>query len=144
MKTWHIKIMSDRIRIPASLNDEDVFLSWGPIKLSMRQLATATAGVFLWIGVAKYMIMPLLSFTLLPALLATSWILAIFMALAFVKIRQRPIDQWIGEKINFLFSPQTFVLQEQKEDRRTELESDLYRDEDLDSMLETLPRTRSF
>jgi hypothetical protein len=131
------------VRIPASLNEEDVFLSYGPIKLSMRQLCVATGGLFVWFGVAKYFLMPLTHLTMFPALLGTVWVAAIFFALAFVKVQQRPIDQWIGDKLNFQFGTRTYVLRESGASRNS-LEADMYSDDALDAMLESVERTKAY
>lgn len=133
----------NRIRIPAGLNDEDVFLSWGPIKLSMRQLVTATGGGFLWFGSAKYFVMPIIGLTLFPAMLMTVWVMVMFLILAFIKVNKRPIDVWIGEKISFVFSPRTYILRDNA-NGNTQVDSDMYSDDDLDSMMTHVDRSRAY
>lgn len=124
-----------RVKIPASLNDEDVFLSWGPVRMSMRQVVTILAGLFGWIGIAKYFVMPLLGFSLIFSMVACAWLPILAIAFAFVKVRQRPLENWLGDKISFHWSARTFILSNANVENQTIQDSDLYSDRDIQALL---------
>jgi len=132
----------ERIRIPADLNEEDVFFSWGPIKMSMRQVVTSMGGIFLWVGVAKYFFAPLFGFSTFFAMFACGWIPVIGMALAFIKIRSRPIDVWVGQKLSFVFRPRTYILREPNSGHHTSVDTHGFSDDDIDVMLDYMERPK--
>lgn len=123
-----------RVRIPSDLNEEDVFFSAGPVKLSIRQLTVLAASAAVWYCVAKVFLVGLLGITTLFALIACSWILIIGVALAFAKIGHRPLDVWIGDKISFVMSARTYTMRE--EDAYGDLDANLEEDHDIQALLE--------
>jgi len=126
--------MSNRVRIPSDLNEEDVFFSAGPIKLSIRQLTVVGLTMVVWYCAAKYALAGLLGLNMIFAMIACSWILAAGLAVAFVKIASRPIDMWIGDKISFIMGARTFVMRE--DNIYGNLEADLDDDQDMQALLE--------
>lgn len=73
---------------------------------------------------------------------ATAWIPALGVVFTFVTIRGRPIDVWLGDKISFIMTPRTFVLKEQREGWKAQLEADPYTDADVEVMLNQLERAQ--
>lgn len=130
----------DRVRIPTDLNDQDVFFAWGPIKLTLQQLILLFAGMLMWYGAADYMLRPIFGLNLMFGLLACLWILLIAIALAFMKVRGRPLDVWCAEKLSFIFGPRTFVLRDPN--ATGGLEADLHEDADTDALIENFRRDR--
>jgi len=126
--------MSERVRIPADLNEEDVFFSMGPIKMSIRQLLLVFGALIIWYLVANYILTAIVGITLIFSLIATIWIPAIGGCLAFVKVSGRPIDIWIAEKLAFTFSARTYVMRDQSSG--SGIEADLEHDADMQALLD--------
>ncbi len=127
-----------RVRVPADLNTDDVFLSLGLVKLSLVQLVTVAFGLLLWVGVAKYMMpsVPLLHLNGLGAYIASAWIPLTAIALVTVKVKGRPLDWWVGQKFSFYFGARTYILREQRYNRGLGQGADLYRDYDAEALLD--------
>ena len=125
----------ENVRIPTDLTGEDVFFSWGPIHLSLRQVILLVGGVAIWYGSAAYFLQPLFGLNLIFALFANSWILALAFSLAFVKVRGKTVDVWVAEKLTFAFSPRIYEMRDPYSTRQG-LNADLYRDDDIDALLE--------
>lgn len=123
-----------RVRIPSDLNEEDVFFSAGPVKLSIRQLTVIGASAALWYCVAQVVLVGMIGLTTIFALIACSWILLLGLAIAFLKIGHRPLDVWIGDKISFIMSARTYTMRE--EDTYGDLHADLEEDKDIQALLE--------
>ena len=99
-------------RIPASLNEESVFISISELKLSMRQLMLILFGGVLWFGIATF-ISNLFHINQFFALLAFSWILLGSFAFAFIRVDGKKLDEYLGEKLAYEFGPKTYVLKEE-------------------------------
>lgn len=125
----------ERVRIPTDLNEEDHIFSWGPVKLSLRQLLILAFGVLLWYGAADMMLRPIFGLNLAFGMLACSWIMVISLILTFASVRGRPVDVWFAEKIAFHFGARTFVLKDPNH-RGTGVQADLERDEDMEALLD--------
>lgn len=93
-------------RIPASLNEEDIFT----LHMSIRQLVTVIVGFFVWFVVSTFT-SSLLGINSLLTMLFFSWIFMAGIALAMVKIDGRKLDEYLGEKLKFELSPKTYILQ---------------------------------
>jgi hypothetical protein len=130
----------ERVRIPTDLTDEDTFFAAGPVKLSLRQLMLLFGGLLIWYGVAAYFLQPLLGLNVIFGMIACSWIMGIFMALAFMKVRGRPVDVWVAEKLTFVFGARTFVLRDPNASGG--INADLERDEDVEALLQHQRRAR--
>lgn len=124
----------ERVRIPADLNEEDVFFSLGPIKLSIRQLTILGLTLVIWYLVSAKLVAGLLGINTAFAMIACSWILIGGLSLCFVKIGHRPIDVWVGDKISFIMGARTFVMREDGDGR--DLQASLEEDQDMNALLE--------
>jgi hypothetical protein len=124
----------DRVRIPADLNEEDVFFSLGPVKLSIRQLLLLMGSVLVWYLVGRYMISNVFGITLIFAMLVTVWIPGVGFAFAFVKVAGRPLDVWIAEKLSFTFGARTYVMKDPAAGNG--VDADLDQDDDMQSLLD--------
>jgi len=129
----YAKEMSDRVRIPADLNEEDVFFSLGPLKMSIRQLLLVFGSAMIWYLSARYFL-GWIGLTLPFAMLATIWIPLIGFAFAFAKMAGRPLDVWIAEKLAFVFGARTYVMRDPKSGQG--IEADLERDQDMDALMD--------
>jgi len=125
----------ENVRIPTDLTGEDTFFSWGPINLSLRQLILIAVGILMWYGSAAYFLQPIFGLNLVFGLFATSWILGVSLALAFVKVRGKSVDVWVAEKLSFAFSPRIFEMRDPHA-TRDGLNADLDRDDDIEAMLD--------
>ena len=134
----------ERVVIPSALNEEDPFLPLGPIDFNIRQVVTMVISLFMWIGISSVMVQPLLGLTTGFSLLATAWLPTLGAIFAFVRVKGRPIDHWIGQKISFHFSARTFILKEPQTRGFGGMsnETDLYTDQDVDDMIGFLDRPR--
>ena len=124
----------ERVRIPADLNEEDVFFSMGPVKLSIRQLTILAVTIILWYVVSAKLVAGIIGINTVFAMIACSWILIAGLALCFVKIGHRPIDVWIGDKISFIMGARTFVMRE--DGHGGDLQANLEQDQDMNALLE--------
>jgi hypothetical protein len=124
----------ERVRIPADLNEEDVFFSMGPVKLSIRQLTIIGLTLVIWYVVAAKLVAGLIGINTIFAMIACSWILIVGLALCFAKIGHRPIDVWIGDKISFIMGARTFVMRE--DNHGGDLQANLSEDQDMNALLE--------
>lgn len=124
----------ERVRIPASLNEPDIFLSIGPLKMSMRQLVTTFGCIFMWVGLSSYML-PSIGLGGFLAYAGTFWLPLAGVAFSFVKIRGRPLDMWLGLKFSFIFGPRTFILRRPRSDRAMSQSNLEITDDDLDAMI---------
>lgn len=128
------------MRIPSDLNEEDVFFSLGPIKMSLRQLILIFATVIVWYLAGKY-ILGIFGINLLFGMIATLWIPAVGLSFAFVTVAGRPLDIWIAEKLAFTFGARTYIMRDSKTSRGSE--ANLERDEDMEALLDYRIRDRS-
>lgn len=126
----------DRVRIPAALNDEDVFFSFGPVKMSLRQLSTVGFCFILWYGLGNQ-ILPGMGLSGLFAFIATIWLPILGIAISFVKIKGRPLDMWIGFKFTFMFGPRTYLLRKPNKDGSPLRKPGDMSDDDLQAMIDT-------
>lgn len=126
--------MSERVRIPSDLNEEDVFFSLGPIKMSIRQLLLVIGGFVIWYMVANYFLTGLIGINIFFAMVATLWIPLIGLSLAFVKVAGRPLDVWIAEKLAFTFGPRTYIMKDPKSG--SGVEANLDSDDDIQALLD--------
>lgn len=132
--------MSERVRIPSDLNEEDVFFSFGPIKMSIRQLLLIFGGVILWYLAGKY-ILGAIGIGLAFGMIASVWIPLVAFAFAFVQVAGRPLDVWIAEKLAFTFGARTYVMR--APDAKSGIDANLDRDEDMEALLDYRVRERS-
>lgn len=132
--------MAERVRIPSDLNEEDVFFSLGPIKMSIRQLLILFGGAIVWYIVSEYFL-GALGINMLFALIATVWIPLGALAFAFMKIAGRPLDVWIAEKLAFTFGARTYVMKDPEAGRG--IEARLDKDEDMEALLDYRIRDRN-
>lgn len=99
-------------RIPASLNEESVFISASEIKLSPRQLVILLLAGGGWFVVSAFF-SSLLHINQFFMMFFFSWILIGGLAMAFMKVDGKKLDEWLGEKWSFEFSPKTYVLKDE-------------------------------
>ena len=133
--------MSNRVRIPADLNEEDVFFSFGPIKMSIRQLLLVACGFIIWFMIGKYLLASALGMSVFFAMLATFWIPLIGLSFAFVKVAGRPLDVWIAEKLAFTFGARTYVMKDPKAGQG--IDANLDKDADIEALLDYRVRDRT-
>lgn len=132
--------MTERVRIPSDLNEEDVFFSLGPIKLSIRQLLLVIGSILIWYMVSQYLITGVFGLTMIFSLMTTCWIPLSGATLAFVRVAGRPIDIWIAEKLAYTFGPRTYLMRDVKAGRG--VQADLDRDSDIEALLDYRLRDR--
>ena len=105
-------------RIPASLNEEDIFT----LHMSIRQLVTVLIGFFVWFVVSTFT-SGVLGVNSLWTMLFFSWIFMSGIALALVKIDGKKLDEYLGEKLKFEFGPKTYILKEEEKEDEVVIES---------------------
>ena len=118
-----------RIRIPADLSEPSSITNIGPIRITPQRVATVGIGVMIWFAVSKAIVGPLFGLGTIVSLIAMApWTLLPAIAFAFVKVKHRPLDQYLGDWLVYRFSPGLYI------DAETSI-SDLYRDEDMEMRL---------
>src|SRR5208283_3269054 len=95
-------------RIPASLNEEDVFT----MHMSMRQLVIVVVSGLFWFGAGEFSA-SIIGINMVLTMIFFSWIFFGGIALAFVKIDGRKLDEYLGEKFNFELNPKTYILKDE-------------------------------
>lgn len=130
------------VHIPADLNGKDTFLPLGPFSLSLPQVVILLGSIFLWWGVAKYFLAAPFGLAEGFGMIATCWIPGLSIAFAFGRVRGRPLDMWVSEKVSFHFQPRTFVLKDSKQQLDRSGSVDMYNDRDVEDMIRRLDRPR--
>jgi hypothetical protein len=95
-------------RIPASLNEEDVFT----LHMSTRQLVIVVVGALLWFGAGSFSA-SIIGVNMILTMIFFSWIFFGGLALAFMRVDGMKLDGYLGEKFNFELHPKTYILKEE-------------------------------
>jgi hypothetical protein len=104
-------------KLPTHIDDEDVILAVGPIRLSLRQILLILMGFVAWI-IARSMTTALMPISGLFAGLLWIWLLIAAVAFALVKRDGRPLEEWLTRWLTWKTSPQRYILRESKKSRR--------------------------
>ena len=103
---------SQRTRLPASLDEEDPFLSIAEIKLSLRQMLTLMISMMVWVFVSKITIMFIpIGFV---AYILWFWIIITGVFFALYKKDGRPYEEYLSQKMVFLVSERYFILKDSR------------------------------
>lgn len=100
-------------RLPSGLNDEGAFIQTSLLSLTLRQLASLLGGLLM-----AYLTAELLN-NILPGVIAwtlASPIVLAGIAVAFIKVRGRPIDEHIVDKLRFLTEPREYSMRDSNAD----------------------------
>jgi hypothetical protein len=106
--------MREPTRIPASLNEEDLFLSLGPIKLSMREMLAFAIGLSTWYMVGKIIGVQIFGAQLF-GLILLSPVLYVTWVIGKKKKEGKPFEQWLADKIVFSFESRQYTLLDKRD-----------------------------
>lgn len=116
-------------RIPADLSEPSSIVNVGPIRITPQRIATIGAGIMVWFVLSRGVVGPILGLGKILSLIAMApWTLVPAFAFAFVTVKHRPLDQWLGDWLVYRFSPGLYIDADQTA-------SDLYRDEEMEARL---------
>jgi hypothetical protein len=104
-------IYDDFTKLPAQTDDEDILLSAGPIRWSLRQILMMLSGFVAWF-IACAITTAILPINSLFAYVLWSWILVVSAVLALVKRDGRPLEEWITRWLTWKTSPQKYILKD--------------------------------
>ncbi len=106
--------MREPTRIPASLNEEVIFLALGPIKLPMREMLAFAGGLSLWYMIGKIVGIQLFGGQLFGLLLFSPILYATWV-IGKKKKDGKPFEQWLADKVVFAFESRQYTLLDKRD-----------------------------